>query len=377
MANVKFNRGTLVSLTHLGSNPFDQLTLVRDNPRDTTGYNSIYLGTDLVGTSMLGLMKPQKMQTPTYTYNQQGQVTNISWSEATISTGLANIESGVITTDLITPSGGSATPMTTVRKLINYQDASSPVYSQYASDSEILTAKAVTALVAKLSDNTYYEGGGWNYQSSGWNTWTAIDVGTSTYDFSFTLPTEDSIATYNTNPDPDDTPIYGYHTDKIPTSKAVADFVEDYFGDLAGGMRYCGALSSALIQAGTKTGDVFIASSPFSIYEPDTSTIGWAVEIGDMIVIKGINSPTISVEELTSDKCDVFERNLTGSVTAPSDLGRNNMVVGNATDTKTIKTVDFVTADTQNNDIVITHNSQNIAVAESLMSLQWNELPTS
>lgn len=312
MANVKFNRGTVAGLANLGSNPFDQVTLVRDTATaGSTDYNSIYLGTALVGTSMLGLMKPQKMQTPTYDYSETP--TNISWAPATIGTATGNIASGVITTDVVNNE-----PIVTVRTLVDYATAIASGYAASASDSEILTAKAVTALVSSVADNTYYTAGGWGYNSTDWKTWTAIDSGTNgTHNFSFTLPVEsDNIILRGTGQEQD------YSNELLPTSKAVTTFVENYFAGLAGGMRYMGSISGAILTPpqgqSYKAGDVFIASGSFTIPAGTTHTTPLSVEAGDMVVINTGNGVT----SLTADNSDVFERNLDGAITGTLTSGQ-------------------------------------------------------
>lgn len=327
MANVKFNRGTVAGLANLGSNPFDQVTLVRDTATaGSTDYNSIYLGTALVGTSMLGLMKPQKMQTPTYTYGET--TTTISWAEATIGTNSGNIASGVITTDVVTPNGGTATPMTTVRKLVDYATAyqvDGQGHNTYTPlDSEILTAKAVTALVGTITKNTYYGNFLRNETPNIW-TYTAEDLAGINHPISITLPVATTLtATDNEN---------------VPTSKAVADFFAGY----AGGMRYVGSITGSeqnppTIPVGTKTGDVFIASGDAFNIPAGTGTSPVHVEPGDMIVIKGVATPTEQSTALTSDKCDVFERNIDGAITG--SLTNGKFVI--ATGTNTVGSVDLI-----------------------------------
>jgi hypothetical protein len=302
----------VAGLNNLGSNPFDQVTLVRDTATaGSTDYNSIYLGTALVGTSMLGLMKPQKMQTPTYTY---GGSTTISWAPATIGTSTGNIASGVITTDVVNNE-----PIVTVRTLVDYATASVSGYAASATDSEILTAKAVTSLITSAggyyTDGSGTTNGGWAYNQTSWNTWTAVHTIDPLKNISFTLPVEsDNIVLHGTSPNQD------YSNELLPTSKAVATFVEDYFAGLAGGMRYMGSISSATLTPpqgqSYKAGDVFIASSAFTIGTAPDPTV--SVELGDMVVIKSGDNVTT----LTTSNCDVFERNLDGAITGTLTTGQ-------------------------------------------------------
>ena len=323
MAQVKFNRGQRSLIEASQTLTTNEISLARESASGND-WNSIYLGTYLVGTSMLGLMKPQLMQTPTYTYGEQ---TTVQWAEATIGTTFA---SGVITTDLVGTE--NPTPMTTVRKLVDFATASQSGYAANANDSEILTAKAVTALVASVSDNTYYTDGGWNYTPSGgsatgWNTWTAIDSGTNgAHNFSFTLPTESgNIVKHGTSPNED------YSNELLPTSKAVATFVENYFSSVAGGMRYKGSLDAT--EAATTTeayqaGDVFIAAATIS-------SIG--AEQNDMVVVK---APIAEGGAFSSSNCDVFERNLDGAVTISENMTSGQFVV--ATGAGTVESAELI-----------------------------------
>lgn len=448
MANVKFNRGLRSTIEDSQTLTYNEVSIGRETADNS--WDSIYLGTALVGTSMLGLMRPQKMQTPTYTY-PQGQSATISWAEATIGTGEGNIASGVITTDVV-----SGSPITTVRKLVDYATASVSGYAASATDSEILTAKATASLIS--SAGGYYSAGGWNYtpqggSATGWDTWTALHSIDSGKNFQFTLPIAVTSGD-NYNPATDtthlvtpaqavqfagDNDIYhksgdwgtganwntytaqaykgntlltdsttptasayalsftvpvetgnivkhgettpDYYDNHLPTSKAVATFVENYFSTIAGGMRYCGTIGAdGKLPSGSlapyKPGDVFIATADITLGGTKVA------DAGDMIVIRTLASGVESVEAGTSindstkiAQYDVFERNIDGAVTAVNNLATNKMVVGDAADSKTVKTVDFVTADITNTDIVIAHTvgqtTETVSVADSLI---WHEL---
>lgn len=450
MAQVKFNRGTRETIS--GATLTTNEVTFGSMPAGT--YDSIYLGNFLVGTTIMGLMKPSEMKTPTYTY---GDSTTVSWAEATIGT---TFSSGVITTDVITPDGGTATPMTTVRKLVDFATASASGYSALASDSEILTAKAVTALVSSVADNTYYTSGGWNYTpaggtAAGWNTWTAIDSGTAgAHNFAFTLPIADPTAanydpsqdttslvtpaqvvdfagandiyhktgswgsssdwkTYTAAPYKGTTQLTGqdattyalsftlpvedwstdqgitkhgaagsedYYDDHLPTSKAVAKFVESYFASIAGGMRYCGTIGAdGALPSGSlapyKSGDVFIATADVVVSGTKLA------EEGDMIIIRtlasGVNSVpagTIINNSQYIAQYDVYERNLTGAVTAVNNLSTDHMVVGDDGN-KTVKSVSYISVDDTNTDLIIAHTNgnetTNVNVAEGLI---WHDL---
>ena len=442
MANVKFNRGLEATLLEMATEPVNDITVTK--VANNANYDSLYIGKQMIGTSLIRKMVPTDMWVPTMTLS--GETWTTEWRRVTPDSLNGKL---VITADYTNlGGGGNASAIMTARTLVDYEGVNADGY--VATDGQILTARAIQDLITEgggyYTDGSNNTRGGWNYQSTGWSTWTAVhsidthksiaftlpmaNTGVSGYDastdtehlmtpaqiyalvtgndtyhgtgawgtsdawntytakyykggteiassgtgyqaLSFTLPVETGIIVKHGETNPD------YWDDHMPTSKAVAEFVEDYFSGVAGGMRYCGSISAASIPAGTKTGDVFIASVAFDIL-PSTQGVTWHVEQGDMVVIKGIGTPTSSTQTLNSEYCDVFERNLDGSVTAPSNLGLNNMVVGNATDTKTVKTVSFVTADINNTDIVIAHNVggtvQNIAVAESLLALQWNEL---
>lgn len=307
MAQVKFNRGQRSSIEALtGEGIFNQVSIGRDTTADS--WDSIYLGNLMVGTSLLRLIKPTAMPVPTF-----GDQT--TWTPTTPASGT----SLVITADY---NGTSA--ITTARNLVDYATASAQGYAQQASDSEILTAKAVTALVATVSDNTYYTdgsgntAGGWNYNSAGWKTWTAVDAGTqAAHNISFTLPVEaqsdGGIVKHGTAPSDD------YSDTLLPTSKAVAEFVAAYLASFAGGMRYIGSLADTTAPAGTKPGDVFIASAAIS---------DLGAEANDMIVV----NDTYTNGNFTAANTDVFERNLDGAVTkSPNDLTTYGVVYANGT----------------------------------------------
>ncbi len=230
---------------------------------------------------------------------------------------------------------GTPTPMTTVRKLVDYAGATAQGYT--ANDSEILTAKAVTALVSSVADNTHYGNFTRGTGQSLW-TWTAAEQGTTQYgDLTITIPTESTITKdYNTASSGD--PVYDYHPDKVPTSKAVTDFVETYFAGLAGGMRYEGSIGSTTVPADSKSGDVFIASQAFTIGTAPTTI---SVEAGDMIVLNSTYTATAGqTGTLTTTNCDVFERNLNGAVTISSSMTSGQFVV--ATGAGTVESADII-----------------------------------
>lgn len=290
MAQVKFNRGLR---DNIGSNTADDIAFIADS---RTNWDSIYLGQLLVGTSLLGLMKPSKLKTKA----TDGAT---SWTDVTIGTGTGNLSSVVITADM---SGTSA--ITTCRKLVTATEAASDTYTP--GDNEMLTAKAVKTIVdasaSAASMNTWYENG--TFSISNW-TWTATEQGGQNHgNLTFTLPVT---STFNNATD----------NDHIPTTQAVTD----WFAAFAGGMRYIGTLDNTTAPAGTKPGDVFIASAAIS-------TLG--AEEGDMIVV---NDSYTSGESFSSSNCDVFERNIDGAVTTAVTLTAGQLIVGNGD--KTIATL--------------------------------------
>ena len=305
MAQVKFNRGQRSSIEALtGDGIFNQVSIGRDTTTDS--WDSIYLGNLMVGTGLLRLIKPTAMPVPTF-----GDQT--IWTATTPASG---------TSLVITADYNGTSPITTARTLVDYATATAEG-GYTATDSEILTAKAVTALVSSVADNTYYDNFIRGTGQSLW-TWTAAEQGTDQHgDLTITIPTESTITKdYNTASSGD--PVYDYHPDKVPTSKAVTDFVETYFAGLAGGMRYEGSISSTTVPADRKAGDVFIASQAFTIgTAPDTIS----VEAGDMIVLNSTYSATAGqTGTLTTTNCDVFERNLDGAVIKESNLTKYGVV---------------------------------------------------
>ena len=324
MAQVKFNQG-LVSLS--SSNPIDNIGFLYENaptggnPPDA-GY--IYLGPILSATKYLKATDPQGMYTPAYTYDTNGNIDSVTWSRAVIGNNTGNIPKVVVTADYMDPAGGTDnSPITTCRRLIDSNDASASGYT--SSDNQILTAKAVTKMIS--SNGGYYYNGGWNYNSSGWNTWTARHSIDESHNIFFTLPVEvNDIELHGESPNTD------YSNTLLPTSKAVATFVEEYVAGLAGGMRYMGSISSTtlpvLSEGHYKSGDVFIASQSFWISNGSPGPLEQhkVVDVGDMIVLNSTFASTDT--SLTYTNCDVFERNIEGAVTAENQLPAYGVVYG-------------------------------------------------
>jgi hypothetical protein len=421
MAQVKFNRGTRAAIAQQSDSlTTDQVTF-GSKPAGT--YDSIYLGNFLVGTSMIGLMTPAELKTPVYTYTE-GQSPTVTYStDASIdaTSGTGHFEHAVITADW---NGTSA--ITTARRLVDWKTINAGGYT--LTDSDILTAKAVTSLISASAGNTWYQ----NFTESNW-TWTAAVQDTTLQtqtNLSFTLPiantsggsydpstdathlmTADQIYavatgnnTYHGTGTWDSTewnvytakyykngtevasgatgyqalsftlPVHtwsnaaAYAADNthLTTPKQVAD----YLATFTSAMNYRGQLTNAMA-TGTHSdayqiGDVFIASEAIT-------SIG--AEAGDMVVVKtAIPANTAFVSTGTGENCDVFERNLDGAVTADATLAENHMVVGDTAD-KEVKTVAYITVDDTHTDLVIAHTvgneTTNVNVAEGLI---WHEL---
>ena len=350
MDQVKFNRGQRSVIEASQTLTTNEISLARESASGND-WNSIYLGTYLVGTSMLGLMKPQMMIEPVYT---TGSTPTIDWANSTTAT-IGGV-SGNLTSAVVTADWNGTSALTTCRRLVNATEASSSGYT--ANDSEILTAAAAAALVTSAggyyTDGSGTTAGGWDYQSAGWNTWTAVHSIDTTKNISFTLPVEsNNIVKHGTSPNED------YSDELLPTSKAVATFVTDYFAGLAGGMRYEGSIASTTVPADSKSGDVFIASQAFTIgTAPDTIS----VEAGDMIVLNSTYSATAGqTGTLTTTNCDVFERNIDGAITGT--LTTSKFVV--ASGAHTIQTADVVfdtvVAGNRSDKITVTHYIDNVA----------------
>ena len=302
---IKFNRGLR---SKIGSNGTNDVAFIADS---STNWDSIYLGSLLVGTSLIGLMKPSKLK---YKATDSGD-----WADLTIaSSGTGTLSSAVITTDMV---GTTPAATMTARKLVDYTGAGASGYAP--GDNELLTAKAVKriadAAASSVNIDTWYTSGA--FDTSTW-TWTASNSGGTNHPaLTFTLPV---------------TTTFTSATDDahIPTTEAVSE----YIANLAGGMRYCGSLASTTLPASGSTGymgpykagDVFIASAAITI---SASNPTLKAEIGDMIVLKGDSTIT----SLSSTNCDVFERNLDGAVTTTDTLASGKLIVGNGT--KTIKTL--------------------------------------
>lgn len=298
---IKFNRGLR---SKIGNNGTNDVAFIADS---STNWDSIYLGSMLVGTSLLGLMKPSKLK---YKATDGG-----NWADLTIaSSGASTLSSAVITTDMV---GTTPAATMTARKLVDYAGAGASGYAP--GDNELLTAKAVKriadAAASSVNIDTWYTSG--TFDTSTW-TWTASNSGgTGNPDLTFTLPV---------------TTTFTSATDDahIPTTEAVSE----YIANLSGGMRYCGSLASTTLPASGatgymgpyKAGDVFIASAAITI---SASNPTLKAEIGDMIVLKGDSTITT----LSSTNCDVFERNLTGAVTTTDTLTSGKLIVGNGTET--------------------------------------------
>ncbi len=289
---IKFNRGLR---SKIGSNGTNDVAFIADS---STNWDSIYLGQLLVGTSLLGLMKPSKLK---YKATDSG-----NWADLTIaSSGTSTLSSAVITTDMV---GTTPAATMTARKLVDNATATANNYTP--GDNEILTAKAAKSIAqaaaSSANTNTWYQNN--DFEASTW-TWQATEQGGLGHgNLTFTLPVTDSSDTFASDDDA-----------SLVTPAAVAS----YFAGLSGGMRYRGALANTTLPSGTKPGDVFIASA----------AISGICEANDMIVIN--NSYTSGA--LTASNCDVFERDLTGAVTTGETLASGKLIVGNGS--KTIKTL--------------------------------------
>lgn len=299
MAQIKFNRGLRSNLSS-STNTDNDIAFIADSG---TNWDSIYLGTALVGTSLLGLMKPSKLK-------RKATDAATSWTDVTIGTGTGNLSSVVITADYVSSTTGA---ITTCRKLVDYAGAGANGYTP--GDNELLTAKAVKriadAAAAGVDIDTWYS----NFTQSTW-TWTALNAGGTDHDnLSFTLPVTSTFDGHTNNTE-------------IPTTQAVSD----WFGNLVGAMEYKGQLTPA-IASGThseayKKGDVFVAVDGVAVS-------GVRIEEGDMVIVKDDIAANTA---FTSAKIDIFERNLDGAVTTTNPLAANQLIVGNGT--KTITTLD-------------------------------------
>lgn len=143
----------------------------------------------------------------------------------------------------------------------------------------------------------------------------------------------------------------------IPTGQAVVDMINTGIDSFVGIMEYKGALTyTAAKHTAEDTiqkGWVYIASTDIYGYKqnstytysttPQTSqgTLVFRCEQGDMIVVKqdiGANVPLMNSGN--SVNCDVFERNLTGAVTAANTFGAANKVILSESGSRTIKSID-------------------------------------
>lgn len=416
MANVKFNRGLEATLLGMASEPTNDITVTKVTSEGN--YDSLYIGKQMIGTSLLRKMNPSSMPVPTF----DGE--SVTWTSTTPASGT----SLVITADYgSTTQGGTSSPIVTARTLVNAAGVAASGYA--ATDSQILTAAAVEALIT--NGGGYYTAGGWNYNSAGWSTWTALhSTNDSSKNFAFTLPmatvgesydastdtthlltaaqiyalatgndtyhrtgawgTSDAWKTYTAKYYKGGTEITsgttGYqalsftlpvHTWSDASAYAADNAtlttpyqVAQYLATFTSAMNYRGSLTSAMA-GGTHSdayqiGDVFIAGG-------DIASIG--AEAGDMVVVNtAIPANTAFVSTGDNKNCDVFERNLDGAVTADETLAENHMIVGDTAD-KEVKSVSYITVDTANTDLVIAHTvngtTTNINVADTLM---WHDL---
>ena len=384
MANVKFNRGLEATLLGLATEPVNDITVTK--VADVGNYDSLYIGKQMIGTSLLRKMDPSSMPVPTF-----GEST--TWTSTTPASGT----SLVITADYAsTTQGGTASPIMTARTLV---DAAGVAASGYeATDSQILTAAAVEALVDAVSGDTFHTQGGFGgtytkqngadvaSYTDAWYIYRALSTTAGTNDLVVTLPVETQasggIVLHGTAPDQD------YSDTLIPTSKAVTKFVEDYFAGVAGGMRYCGTLSSGTLptdgQSGYmgpyKSGDTFKASTGFTITDGSTTK---TVEAGDMIVLNSSFQSSDLTLSLTN--CDIFEQNLTGAVTAANNFAQNTILYSDGT-AKTAASASHITVSESSTtaELTIVHiptgesNPVTVNVAQDIIDLQdgleWHDL---
>lgn len=285
MASVKFNRGLYSAA---GNNPDDALAfLAKDATHQTAkDYGYLYLGAEMVATK----------------YLKELDLTGFSAGDGLLEIGTNN-----------------SSPILTTRSIIS---TTSSTYD-WSSSPDVPTAQVIADYVSKeiSAKDTYHGDGTWG-SSTNWNVYTAkyykgdteITSGETGYQsLAFTLPVASEFSSSDDS--------------HLTTPKQIAD----YFAGLAGGMRYCGAVSSTTLPTGSgtlapyKAGDVFIASTDFTI---GSGTGAKTVENGDMIVIK----TGTSVTTLTTDNCDVFERNLDGAIYKSGNLTENALVLGAGTD---------------------------------------------
>ena len=107
MANVKFNRGLEATLLGLATEPVNDITVTK--VADVGNYDSLYIGKQMIGTSLLRKMDPSSMPVPTF-----GEST--TWTSTTPASGT----SLVITADYAsTTQGGTASPIMTARTLVD------------------------------------------------------------------------------------------------------------------------------------------------------------------------------------------------------------------------------------------------------------------
>lgn len=296
MASVKFNRGTIDQAGNNGADALGFLAKGSSGTPTTAGdYGYLYLGTQMVATKYLKDLVVNGDFYTGSTPDQNDLIVSLSYNSGNPIVGAGK---RFVTDSVVNPSSGTYSP----------------------ADTDIMSALAVANYVsAQIGANDTYHGTG-DWDSNTWNKYVAkyykggveVTSGDDYHALEFTLP----VAQTFTNTD--DT--------HLVTPKAIAD----YFAGLAGGMRYCGAVSNTTLPTGTgtlapyKAGDVFIADTAFTIGTGTTVS----VEVGDMIVLKGPGTITT----LSTTNCDVFERNLDGAVHKASDLTANTVILGAGTD---------------------------------------------
>jgi hypothetical protein len=151
---------------------------------------------------------------------------------------------------------------------------------------------------------------------------------------------------------------YSAATDSnIPTGKAVRDMIAKGIDNFVDIMEYKGALTSTTARHDSEDiiqkGWVYIASTDIYGYKqnstytysttPQTSqgTLVFRCEQGDMVVAKqNISENVPLMNSGNSANCDVFERNLTGAVTATGTFGAANKVILSESGSRTIKSID-------------------------------------
>ena len=298
MAQVKFYRGTVDQVSNI---PADALGFIAKGsagtPTTAGDYGYIYLGTTLVATKYLDQMEVSGFGTQPTAKNPR----------------------------IVSLEYNATKNYVDSRKLVLGAEVADTSTVYTPADTDILTALATSNLITKMSAaaDKYHSNGGWAQTPSGgtadaWYTYRS--TGTNIADIVITLPIANtSAAGYD----------YATDTSHLTTPSQVAT----YFSTLAGGMRYCGALSTNSIPANSRCGDVFIASAKITI-QPSVAVDPRTIESGDMVVL---NSHYTSGNLAYSGgywNFDQFERNLDGAIhySGTTGLTSNTVILGAGTD---------------------------------------------